>query len=50
VYLLEELFQLVDTTLNLSTSYHPKTDGKIEIVNKWVEGYLCNYVSGKKKA
>jgi hypothetical protein len=33
-----------------STSYHPQTDGKTEIVNKWLEGYLRNYVSGQQKA
>jgi hypothetical protein len=33
-----------------STNYHPQTDGKTEIVNKWLEGYLRNYVSGEKKA
>jgi hypothetical protein len=36
--------------LTPSTIYHPQTDGQIEIVNKWVEGYLRNYVAGKKKA
>jgi hypothetical protein len=46
----KELFRLVGTTLTPSTSYHPQTDGQIEIVNKWVEGYLLNYVSGQQKA
>ncbi|XP_059067082.1 uncharacterized mitochondrial protein AtMg00860-like [Cryptomeria japonica] len=36
--------------LNHSTSYHPQTDGQTEIVNKWIEGYLRNYVSGQQKA
>jgi hypothetical protein len=35
----KDLFQLVGTTLNPNTSYHPQTDGQTEIVNKWVEGY-----------
>jgi hypothetical protein len=43
----QELFILVGTTLTLSTSYHPQTDGQTEIVNKWVEGYLINYVAGQ---
>ena len=42
----QELFRLVGTELTPSTSYHPQTDGQTEIVNKWLEGYLRNYVSG----
>jgi hypothetical protein len=43
---LQELFRLVGTELTPSTSYHPQTDGQTEIVNKWIEGYLRNYVAG----
>ena len=46
----QELFRLVGTKLTLSTSYHPQTDGQTEIVNKWLEGYLLNYVSGQQRA
>jgi hypothetical protein len=46
----QELFRLAGTELTPSTSYHPQTDGQTEIVNKWVEGYLRNYVSGQQKA
>ena len=46
----QELFRLVGTALTPSTNYHPQTDGQTEIVNKWVEGYLRNYVSGQQKA
>jgi hypothetical protein len=46
----QELFILVGTTLTPSTSYHPYMDGQTEIVNKWVEGYLRNYVAGQQKA
>jgi hypothetical protein len=41
-----ELFRLVGTELTPKTKYHPQTDGQTEIVNKWVEGYLRNYVGG----
>jgi hypothetical protein len=46
----QELFRLVGTALTPSTSYHSQTDGQTEIVNKWVEGYLKNYVPGQQKA
>jgi hypothetical protein len=45
----QELFRLVGTKLTPSTSYHPQTNGQTEIVNKWIEGYLCNYVSGQQR-
>ena len=44
-YFLQELFELVGTNLNMSTSYHPQTYGKTERVNQWIEGYLRNYVT-----
>jgi hypothetical protein len=46
----QELFRLVGTELTSNTSYHPQTDGKTEIVNKWIEGYLRNYVRGTTKS
>eukprot|EP00253_Pinus_taeda_P007200 PITA_07200 len=46
----QELFRLVGTELISSTSYHPQTDGQTKIVNKWLEGYLRNYVSGQQRA
>jgi hypothetical protein len=46
----QELFRLVGTELTPSTSYHPQMDGQTKIVNKWVEGYLRNYVARQKKA
>ena len=33
-----------------NTSYHPQTDRQTEIVNKWIEGYLQNNVSGQQRA
>eukprot|EP00253_Pinus_taeda_P009495 PITA_09495 len=46
----QELFRLVGTELTPSTSYRPQTNEKIEIVNKWMEGYLRNYVPGQQRA
>jgi hypothetical protein len=46
----QELFRLCGTKLTPSTSYHPQIDGQIEIVNKWVDRYLRNYVAGQQKA
>jgi hypothetical protein len=45
----QELFRLVGTELTPSTSYHPQTDGKTEIVNKWIEGYLKKLCSRDNK-
>lgn len=46
----QELFKFVSTELTPSMSYHPQTDRQIEKVNKWVEGYLQNYVAGQQRA
>ena len=46
----QEIFRLVGTQLTQCTRYHPQTDGKIERVNKWLEGYLQNYVGEQQKA
>ena len=42
----KELFKLLGTELATNTSYHPQSDGKTEIVNTRIEGYLRNYVTG----
>jgi hypothetical protein len=42
------LFRLVGKIT--STKYHPKTDGKNEIVHTWLKGYLRNYVLRQHKA
>ena len=36
--------------MNPTTIYHPQTDGKIERVNKLLEGYLRNYVGEQQEA
>jgi hypothetical protein len=35
-----ELFSSLGTQLVHSSSYHPQSDGKIDIVNKFLKGYL----------
>ena len=42
------LFSFLGTQLAHSSSYHPQSDGKTEIVNKCLEGYLRCFVSDKQ--
>ena len=46
----QEFSRMVANQLIPSTIYHPKTYGKIERVNQWLEGYLRNYVGEQQKA
>ena len=39
------MFQSLGTLLNLSTAYHPKTDGQTERVNQVMEDMLRSYCS-----
>jgi hypothetical protein len=43
-----ELFSCLGTQLAHISSYHPQYDGKTEIVNKCLEGYLYCFVSDKQ--
>ena len=40
---------MIGTNLTPSTRYHPQADGQIERVNKWLEGYIRNYVGEHQK-
>ncbi|KAF8649442.1 hypothetical protein AX14_008687 [Amanita brunnescens Koide BX004] len=42
---MRDLNQLLGIQSNLSTAYHPQTDGQTERVNQEVEQYLCLFVS-----
>jgi hypothetical protein len=37
----QQLFKITNTTLNMSSSYHPQTDGQTERLNQCMETYLC---------
>jgi hypothetical protein len=43
-----KLFSCLGTQLVHNSSYHPQSDGKTEIVNKCLEGYLRCFVSNKQ--
>ncbi|XP_074328203.1 uncharacterized protein LOC141666105 [Apium graveolens] len=45
----QALFKLKGTVFCMSSSYHPQSDGQIEIVNRILEQYLRYFVSEKSK-
>jgi hypothetical protein len=42
---IKELCRLLDITQNISTVYHPQTDGQSEASNKWLEQFLRMYIN-----
>ena len=43
-----KLFSCLITQLSHSSSYHPQSNGKTEIVNKFLEGYIHCFLSDKQ--
>ncbi|TYK22323.1 uncharacterized protein E5676_scaffold1428G00330 [Cucumis melo var. makuwa] len=44
-----ELFSFLGTTLNISSSYHPQTDGQTERFNCMLEEYFSHFVNARQK-
>jgi hypothetical protein len=40
-----ELLRILDVSKNMSTAYHPQTDGQSERTNQWLEQYLRIYAN-----
>jgi hypothetical protein len=45
----KELFKQHGTTLKMSSSYHPQTDGQSEVVNKCLKNNLCCFTQDRPK-
>ncbi|KAE8692578.1 hypothetical protein F3Y22_tig00110831pilonHSYRG00013 [Hibiscus syriacus] len=46
---MDELFKLLGTELNFSTSFHPQTNGQAKRVNALLECYLRHFVSANQR-
>ena len=44
-----ELFKLLGLSLNVSSSYHPQTDGQTETFNSMLEKFLCHFIDARQK-
>jgi hypothetical protein len=43
------MFRLSGTELLLSLTYHPQTDGQIEVMNNELEGYLRSFLGDRPR-
>ena len=44
----KEFCKQIGITLNMSSTYHPQTDGQMEVVSKCLEAYLHSFVNDKQ--